>query len=51
MKFAEIALARDPSDANLARLKDIQEQLQALGGMEATIEGFGAASGRSGGTL
>ncbi len=51
MNFAEIALARDPSDANLARLKDIQEQLQALGGMEATIEGFGAASGRSGGTL
>ena len=51
MNFAEIALAGDPSDANLARLKDIQEQLQALGGMEATIEGFGAASGRSGGTL
>ncbi len=51
MNSAEAALAQDPSDANLARLKDIQEQLLALGGTEATIEGFGASSGRSGGTL
>ena len=51
MDSAETALAQDPSDANLARLKDIQEQLLALGGTEATIEGFGASSGRSGGTL
>ncbi len=51
LSLAEIALAQDPSDANLARLKDIQEQLLALGGTEATIEGFGASSGRSGGTL
>jgi len=51
MNLAELALAQDPSDANLARLKDIQEQVLALGGTEATIEGFGASSGQSGGTL
>jgi DNA primase len=51
MNLAEIALAEDPSDTNLARLRDIQEQLRALGGMEATIEGFGASSGRAAGTL
>ncbi len=51
MNSAEAALAQDPSDANLGRLKDIQEQLLALGGTEATIEGFGASSGRAGGTL
>jgi DNA primase len=51
MNLAEAALAQDPSEASLARLKDIQEQLLALGGTEATIEGFGASSGRAGGTL
>ncbi len=51
LNSAEIALAEDPSDANLARLKDIQEQLLALNGTEATIEGFGVASGRANGTL
>ena len=51
LNSAENALAEAPSDANLARLKDIQEQLLALGGTEATIEGFGAASGRPGGSL
>jgi DNA primase len=43
---AETALASDSSEINLARLKDIQEQLSALAGTEAAVEGFGAASGR-----
>ena len=44
---AETALAMDASEANMARMRDIQEQLGALSGMEAVIEGFGALSGRS----
>ena len=51
LKSAEDALAQDGSETNLARLIDIQEQLTALAGMEATVEGFGAASGRSSGSL
>lgn len=43
---AETALASDPCEANMARLRDIQEQLSALTGMEAAIEGFGVRSGR-----
>lgn len=43
---AEAALALDASDANFARMQDIQEQLNALSGMEAAVEGFGASSGR-----
>jgi DNA primase len=51
LHIAEMALAVEATDANLARLMDIQEQLLALSGTEATVEGFGASSGRSGGTL
>jgi DNA primase len=51
LKLAEIALGNDPSDLNLARLKDIQEQLSALSGMEAAVEGFGTLSGRPNGNL
>lgn len=51
LHIAEMALAMEATDANLARLKDIHEQLLALSGTEATVEGFGASSGRSGGTL
>ncbi len=51
LKSAEAALAQEGSETNLARLKDIQEQLSALAGMEAAVEGFGVASGRPGGTL
>ena len=40
----EAALASDPSDANLARLVDIQNQLANGEGTEALIEGFGASS-------
>jgi DNA primase len=45
---AEAALATDASEANMARMRDIQEQLSALTGTEAALEGFGVSSGRSG---
>ena len=44
---AEAALASNASDANVARMRDIREQLSALTGMEAAVEGFGTSSGRS----
>ena len=47
LKDAEAALARDASEANLARLIDIQSQLANTEGTEALIEGFGASSGRA----
>jgi DNA primase len=43
---SEAALALDASEANFARMQDIQEQLNALAGTEAAVEGFGASSGR-----
>ena len=46
LKDAEAALALEPSEANLARLVDIQRQLARTEGTEALIEGFGASSGR-----
>jgi DNA primase len=46
LQNAEAALAREASEHNLARLRDIQAQLSALEGTEAVIEGFGEASGR-----
>ena len=46
LKDAERALAEDASDANLNWLRDVQGRLTALEGTEATIEGFGALSGR-----
>ncbi|MGC2222650.1 MAG: toprim domain-containing protein, partial [Methylocella sp.] len=51
LQLAELALGKDSSEANLDRLKDIQAQLSALGGIEAAVEGFGAQSGRPRGTL
>jgi DNA primase len=51
LQLAELALGKDSSEANLGRLKDIQAQLSALGGIEAAVEGFGAQSGRATGTL
>jgi DNA primase len=51
LQLAELALGKDSSEANLGRLKDIQAQLSALGGIEAAVEGFGVQSGRPGGTL
>jgi DNA primase len=47
LKEAEAALGLDPSEANLARLVDIQQQLANSEGVEALIEGFGAPSGRA----
>jgi DNA primase len=51
LQLAELALGKDSSEANLGRLKDIQAQLSALGGIEAAVEGFGVQSGRPSGTL
>jgi DNA primase len=51
LQLAELALGKDFSEANLGRLKDIQAQLSALGGIEAAVEGYGAQSGRPSGTL
>ena len=46
LKEAEAALAFEPSDANLARMVEIQKQLANADGTEALIDGFGASSGR-----
>ena len=46
LKDAEVALGSEPSEENLARLRDVQEHLAALEGTEALIDGFGALSGR-----
>jgi DNA primase len=46
LKDAETALGNEPSDENLAWLRDVQGRLAALDGAEALIEGFGAPSGR-----
>jgi DNA primase len=46
LKDAEAALAESPSEANLARMVDIQNQMASSEGVEALIEGFGASSGR-----
>jgi DNA primase len=46
LKDAEMALGTEPSEENLAWLKDIQARLAALEGTEALIDGFGGASGR-----
>jgi DNA primase len=46
LKDAEAALGSEPSDENLAWLRDVQGRLAALDGAEALIEGFGAPSGR-----
>jgi DNA primase len=46
LKEAEAALAVEPSDANLARMVEIQNQLANADGTEALIDGFGESSGR-----
>ena len=45
-KDAELALGEEPSEANLAWLKDVKARLESLDGTEALIEGFGELSGR-----
>jgi DNA primase len=47
LKEAEQALGAEPSEANLAWLRDVKERLAAVEGNEAQIEGFGASSGRA----
>lgn len=46
LQLAETALGQDASEINLARLRDIREQLTGLAGAEAAVEGYGALSGR-----
>jgi DNA primase len=48
LKEAERALGDEPSEENFARLQDARLRLQAIDGTEASIEGFGASSGRPG---
>ena len=43
---AEMALGEEPSEANLAWLRDVGARLESLDGTEALIEGFGELSGR-----
>jgi DNA primase len=45
-KDAELALGEEPSDANMAWLRDVSLRLESLDGTEAQIEGFGELSGR-----
>jgi DNA primase len=46
LKAAEAVFAADPTEENLDALNAVREQLSSHAGSEATIEGFGAASGR-----
>jgi DNA primase len=45
-KDAELALGEEPSEANMAWLKDVSLRLESLEGTEAQIDGFGELSGR-----
>jgi DNA primase len=45
-KDAELALGEEPSEVNLAWLKDVSARLESLEGTEAQIDGFGELSGR-----
>ena len=47
LKLAAAALERDLTDENFAHLADIKAQIATVEGAEATIEGFGASSGRA----
>ena len=46
LKDAGRALGDEPTDVNLAWLRDVQGRLSALDGSEAQMEGFGLSSGR-----
>ena len=39
-------MGEEPTDANMAWLKDVSLRLESLDGTEALIEGFGELSGR-----
>jgi DNA primase len=51
LREAERLLGAEPSEANFAKLKDVQNRLAALDGTEALIEGFGEPSGRPARTM
>jgi DNA primase len=51
LEEADRAYRADMSEANFARLKDIQDQLANLDGTEAMLEGFGEPSGRPARTM
>jgi DNA primase len=46
LKDAELALGEEPSEANLAWLRDVKARMAEVDGTEALIEGFGQLSGR-----
>ena len=46
LKAVEAVFAAEPTEDNLNALNAVREQLSAQAGIEARIEGFGAASGR-----
>ncbi len=46
LKDAELALGEEPSEANLAWLRDVKGRMAEADGTEALIEGFGELSGR-----
>ena len=48
---AERLLAEAPTEANLAHLNHIRDELHSAAGVEASIDGFGEASGRSAGPV
>jgi DNA primase len=47
LRDAELALGQDNTEANYTWLRDVKARLSEIDGIEALIEGFGAASGRS----
>jgi DNA primase len=47
LKQAELVFGADPTDANLNTLVHLRDQLSSVAGSEASLPGFGAASGRA----
>jgi DNA primase len=46
LRRAELRLAEHPSEENLNVLNEVREQLQSMAGAEASVDGYGEASGR-----
>jgi DNA primase len=46
LQAAEADFAREPTEENLRALVAVRDQLLSVQGSEATVEGFGAGSGR-----
>lgn len=47
LRAAETAFGREPNEHHFAALQDARDRLSAFEGTEATLDGFGVASGRS----